>query len=518
MNEPHPLPPAPSEARALRVLHAAALLGIACIAMLPFGMKRAAAEALSRDGELGMVTLELLRWIGPVAWLCMIAGAACWWGRGVLREVLARVFRVIEAGDSRAFLLRLVALAVALRVAWIVFVPTFPANDFLEYHELAMRLAETGRFITAEGAPTAFRPPGYPALLALFYAILGPELWIGKLLNVALGAVISILTWLLVRGAAGERAGRLAGILVAVFPSMVGYTSLHASEIPSTAAMLASLWVASRAVRVLNERSGGEASANGPLAMTIGAARSGGWLAISCLIRPTIALFPCALALVMWAHVGWRRTIPWMLVFSLAMAPPFVAWGLRNSQKLGAFVPLSTNGGVNLYFGNNAISNGTGLEMLDPKNDATSGITNEAERNARGMELGLQYWREHPGALPALFARKVMWLVGTDGVWTRWTMISAEPRSPEGARRVLAALSTAMWWGLLLLALIEWTVFRVRAASRAFAEPFGESMVLYTVVMTALLIGQERYHFPLVPIVCGGAATLLVRLAATRTE
>ena len=75
-----------------------------------------------------------------------------------------------------------------------------------------------------------------------------------------------------------------------------------------------------------------------------------------------------------------------------------------------------------------------------------------------------------------------------------------------------------MWWGLLALAMIEWTLFRARRSSREFSEPLGESMVVYTVVMTALLIGQERYHFPLVPIVCGGAATLLARFAAMRSE
>lgn len=493
------------------------MLCVACVALAPFELKRAAAVGLSRDGELGAATLELLRATGPAAWVGLLIGAACWFARAKIARCFDQVFRMLTACDARTFCLQLGVLGVALRLVWIALVPTVPANDFLEYHELAIRLADTGRFITADGAATAFRPPGYPAMLAIFYAMLGPSLWIGKLLNVALGAAISILTWRLVAEAASERAGRMAAVLVTVFPSMIGYTSLHSTEVPSTAAMLASFLLASRGLAILRADRDDKGGGNAKRAFAF-AAGAGVLLAVACAIRPTVALYPVALGLVAIARVGVRRAVPFMLVFALAMAPPFVAWGMRNARELGAFVPLSTNGGVNLYFGNNSISNGTGLEMLDPRNDATSGITDEAERNARGMELGLAYWREHPGALPGLFARKIMWLIGTDGVWTRWTMISAEPRSSEGLRRGLAALSTVMWWGLLALAMIEWTLFRARKSSREFSEPLGESMVVYTVVMTALLIGQERYHFPLVPIVCGGAATFLARLAAMRSE
>jgi hypothetical protein len=495
------------------------MLCVACVALAPFELKRAAAVGLSRDGELGAATLELLRATGPAAWITLLIGAACWFARAKLARCFDQVFRMLTACDARTFCLRLGVLGVALRLVWIALVPTFPANDFLEYHELAIRLADTGRFITADGAATAFRPPGYPAILAIFYAMLGPSLWIGKLLNVALGAAISILTWRLVAEAAGQRAGRIGGcIFVTVFPSMIGYTSLHSTEVPSTAAMLAAFLFASRGLAILradrDDRGGGNATAR------IRVCRWGGGPA-----RRGVRDSPDRRALPRRARAGRdcargrasRGTVHARASRS-QWRPPFVAWGMRNARELGAFVPLSTNGGVNLYFGNNSISNGTGLEMLDPRNDATSGIADEAERNARGMELGLAYWREHPGALPGLFARKIMWLIGTDGVWTRWTMISAEPRSSEGLRRGLAALSTVMWWGLLALAMIEWTLFRARKSSREFSEPLGESMVVYTVVMTALLIGQERYHFPLVPIVCGGAATFLARLAAMRSE
>lgn len=490
---------------------------MACVAILPFELKQSAAQHLSRDGVLGASTIDLLRATGPAGWVALLAGAVLWIGRERHALACQLVLSALDVMPGRTFPLALFGTAAVLRFAWIALVPTIPTNDFLEYHELAIRLAETGRFITADGDPTAFRPPGYPALLAVFYAMLGPLLWIGKLLNVAMGAAIPVLTWRLLAEAAGERVGRLAGVLVALFPSMIGFTSLHSTEIPSTLATLAMFLLASRGLTRLQAKDEA-ASVDSPKRAYGFAISAGVLLAIACAIRPTIALFPAALGLVAVARVGLRHAIPFMLVFALAMAPPFVAWGMRNARELGAFVPLSTNGGVNLYFGNNAITNGTGLEMLDPKNDATSGITDEAERNARGMELGLAYWREHTGALPSLFARKIMWLVGTDGVWTRWTMISAEPRSPEGVRRVLAAVSTFAWWGLLILAMLEWMIFRVRKQSREFCEPMGEAFVLYTLVMTALLIGQERYHFPLIPAVCGGAATLIARLTAPRIE
>ncbi len=502
MNAPPPWPAAPStgERRILSALGIAAALALVSGLVMPTDAFLAMARVLSRDGHLAEATGSVLRRIPLICGVLILAMSTAYAVRDLFVVDLGRGLGALAGIPARRWAMGLFLLALGLRLAWVLLVPSVPVSDFREYLDLASRLHQTGRFAAGNGAPTAFRPPGHPVLLAVLQAGFGGSIVPAKVANALLGSLTCLLAWRLAATSLPEGPARLAGLIVALFPSQVGYSSLIASEVPFTTLQMAGLVLAAESAR--------RCRTSGALRLAAGAGLA---LSAAAMIRPTAALLPGALAVAIAARAGVRRGIPVLLSLCVAFAPLPIAWGLRNARVLGSFEPFSTNGGVNFHFGNNAITNGTGLELLDPGVDPTSGIVDEVRRNREGWRLGAAYWRGHTASAVGLALRKVAWLLATDGVWTRWAMISADPQPPPAARSLVLAASSAAWYALLAAAGIELLLLRWRSAARRSAEPFGEMMLLCTVVTAAAFIGQERYHVPMVPSMAVAAAGFAAR-------
>src|SRR3989304_3473835 len=67
--------------------------------------------------------------------------------------------------------LAVVALAGALRLAWVIYAKTEPLWFFdpWNYDRLAAALADGKGYVNEAGQPTAYFPPGYPAVLGAVY-------------------------------------------------------------------------------------------------------------------------------------------------------------------------------------------------------------------------------------------------------------------------------------------------------------------------------------------------------------
>lgn len=494
-----PVPPGVNERRVLSVIAVAAALILVVGLVMPASALLGVGRTLSRDGQLGPSTVALLNRVPLFCGFLILAMSTAFAVRDLFVQDLGRAMRALSRPAAAQWGFGLFGFAALLRIAWVLLVPSVPVSDFREYMDLATRLLESGRYVNEAGVPTAFRPPGYPVFLALLHAVFGPSAFPIKCSNALVGAATCVLVWRLARTVVPEGPARLAGMMVALLPSQVGYSSLVASEVPFTALQTGALLLVAESLRLPDRR-----------ALLFGAC-AGLALSAAAMMRPTVALLPLVVCAVVLSAAGAKRGLPIAVALCIAFAPAPIAWGMRNAAALGAFQPFSTNGGVNFHFGNNAITNGTGLELLDPRVDATSAITDEVARNAEGWRLGAAYWRGNPGAGMVLAARKLAWLLATDGVWTRWAMISADPAPPASARGAVLVASNAAWYALLGLAGLELLLMRWRRAARDSAEPLGELMLLYTVVLTAAFIGQERYHFPMVPAMAVAAATFAAR-------
>ena len=89
------------------------------------------------------------------------------------------------------------ALGFIAHVILSIVVSPIPQSDALDYHEHALRLAETHAY-TANGFPTAYRPIGFPALLSLFYMI-WPSTTFGYVLQSLLVSISALLIALILK-------------------------------------------------------------------------------------------------------------------------------------------------------------------------------------------------------------------------------------------------------------------------------------------------------------------------------
>lgn len=238
-------------------------------------------------------------------------------------------------GRGKAFTwLFVLSMSVALGVA-LISGETMRYIDERDYFDLALHLAQGQGYVTAELAPTAFRPPGYPFLMALFAGMTKGALWL-KVLNVIF---LGISVWLMRALVASETPAMawLAGGCVLAYPVWM-YTA--STLYPQTICMTLLLGM----VCLLSRQQASLAAF----------ALSGVLYGCLVLIAPSFQLLAPVFAayVVFLGPFAWRRNVLAAMVFGLITATTMTPWLVRNYQVFGQFVPVATNGGINLLIGN----------------------------------------------------------------------------------------------------------------------------------------------------------------------
>ncbi len=94
-------------------------------------------------------------------------------------------------------------------------------RDGVLYASVAEHLARSGRLIDLREQYHTFYPPGYPALVAPVYALVGNSHRAGQIVSLAAGMALIALVWALGRRLAGSAVGLVAAAITAVFPPLV---------------------------------------------------------------------------------------------------------------------------------------------------------------------------------------------------------------------------------------------------------------------------------------------------------
>src|SRR5687767_11911502 len=132
----------------------------------------------------------------------------------------------------------LVALALALRILWAIAVPVRPVSDPAAYEVFARGLAAGEGYGWKAGEPSAYWPVGTAAAYGALYAVFGVSPLPVVIFNLLLGAAIVALTALVARRWFGDRAALIAGAATALWPSLIAFTTVIASELPFIALLL----------------------------------------------------------------------------------------------------------------------------------------------------------------------------------------------------------------------------------------------------------------------------------------
>jgi 4-amino-4-deoxy-L-arabinose transferase-like glycosyltransferase len=239
------------------------------------------------------------------------------------------------------------------------------------------------------GVLTSFRPPGYPAFLAVVYKLGGLEnrFFIARLVQTFLGALLAPLTFALARRTFPEKdkLAKAAAVAVAAYPMLVIYPFALATENTFLPLIL------------------------GGTVMLLKAAESHHWgdyllagvlFGAAALTRSVIvAILPFVL-LWLWFLVKDRKGALIVLACVVAFTIP---WSVRNTRLHGEFVFIENSMGYNLHQGYHPESDGTfkygpSLELMPYMDDGL--------RDEIGRELALEFIQGDPWRVPYLAVRK----------------------------------------------------------------------------------------------------------------
>jgi 4-amino-4-deoxy-L-arabinose transferase-like glycosyltransferase len=401
--------------------------------------------------------------------------------------------------------------------------------------------------------PWCHYPVGYSGFLAGVYKLFGDGPRTATIANAVLGALIVVLTHQVALHFLPRWRARAAAVLCAIHPAMILYSAVVMTELLATLLPLLAMWLA------LREREHPWRSA----------ILAGVVMGLATLVSPPAILLAPALGLVLVAvRRPWRTALAQaagraLLVCAVALAV-VAPWTVRNCRVMDGCAFVSTNGGWNLAIG--AFSRATGRFETLRASDGCEVVTGQVQQDRCWADHGWQSIRRDPLRWLALAPRKldfsfnhesfpVEYLKTADpGSWPEERRVWWRQRltafhrvlmtlaafgmlgviSRKAAREVLdrkrpwgpvalelglwtvaAALSAWAWlddtfpfWPLSLLIPLLALVPRP-AGPRAGAVAFllGWSILAFDLVHV-VFFGEDRYHVPLVPLLCVLAAAV----------
>ena len=388
-------------------------------------------------------------------------------------------------------------VALVLRIAHVLCMrqsPYFdhPLVDAFTFHEAALAIASGG------GHPDKifWQPPGYPYFLGMVYGLVGgADFLIPRLFQAFLGSIAAVLTAWIGARQFGRTVGVTAGVIVALYGTLIYFDAellgVSLTVLLQLAAVALSLvaWGHARPTWI--------------------------WLAAG--IAGGLASLVTATSLVLLGPLAFfaRRHAPWLLLGALlAIAPATI----RNAVRGGELVPISWNGGVNLYIGNNPrYDDVVGIRPTVQWKDLTAepvrhGIWTKNGASSYFVRKVTDWAVREPMAFVKLQIRKVGLFLRGDEIFRNQAIYPSRSYSP-----VLAVLLWKVPWLAFPFGVLAPLGILGLALAWKRAPLLAWIIVVYAIANLAFFI-TARYRAPLVPYLAIFAASGVYWLAREATS
>jgi 4-amino-4-deoxy-L-arabinose transferase-like glycosyltransferase len=401
-------------------------------------------------------------------------------------------YRAMQPSEGR-WLALIVVVGLALRAAAIAGLDHVPESDELAYISMARNLLAGHGVVDAMGNHAMYNV-GYPLfVLAPVFSMFGESVVAARVANMALGGVAIVLCHRIASEVGAGRLGRLAAAaLWAVYLPASVYGVYLLKENLMTPLMLGMVWCALRLARQPSAR---VACLCGVL---LGLLAVSGNTALS-----LVAVAACALAL---APATSPRRIGLGLAAALIAATVAAPWLIRNLHVLGAPV-LNTNGGFNLYLGNNPAATGLFVSIADtPRGPTWEALrkTGELQASETLRQEAVAWARAHPAEFVGLTLRKAAYF------WT--PPLHAGKGESSAIERLVRLLWAVQFIALAAAALGSALIGRLRNRQTAL---LWLALACYTAVHMLFYV-IFRYREPIMPVLVVLAALLIDALVAGR--
>ena len=199
------------------------------------------------------------------------------------------------------------------------------------YDAISLALANGAPF------PTVHLVWGYAYFLAAFYWLFGNQPAIPLIAQALLNSTIPLMLYHIVRVEMSERIAVMAALLAGFLSFNTIYASTQASDSVCTVLVVAAILCFQRGER--QDR---------PLYFGVAGLLS----AVAYQFRPNLVLFPAFIAAGYLLFRSSRRgRLAHMAIFLAVFVAGALPWVVRNYRWTGLFIPASTHGGVQLWFG-----------------------------------------------------------------------------------------------------------------------------------------------------------------------
>ena len=253
----------------------------------------------------------------------------------------------VKAVLGSAILVRLSSLFIAEGVSISQVQQITTGGDAIGYTQLALNTLNEGTFKFQGGNSTAYRMPGYPLFLGASFTV-SSNWMLAQFLQVIVDVVTVLLVFKLA-GCVSERTitSILATTIVAINPLLIVSSISLLPDTLSVCLMALVMYI----LIIYRDSSW----TNLALPML---------LACSIYLKPTMLLVAVLFLIANGCYQllivnslslqGVLRFLFPLLILLVLLTP----WAVRNYRVMGAFVPLTTSGGSNLYGGNNPLADG----------------------------------------------------------------------------------------------------------------------------------------------------------------
>lgn len=371
-----------------------------------------------------------------------------------------------------------IALSLLMRCITVLVLEIAPVSDYLAYDQMASNLL-AGHVMTDNFGNVAFYSGGYPLFfLAPIYALFGHHLLAAQLGNAVLGALTTYLIYLLLRETKASVFARIIGpLMFALYVPSWLYCEYLAKENLMTLLLLLLMYLSARMHQKLTISSALAAGAVvAPLAIT-------GTAGLALLPVPIIALICANASIQTKLHTG--------LAFLLAAMVLLAPWQYRNAQLLGSPV-ITTNGGFNLYLGNNPNADGFFVSIGDtPLGGEWKQLRDKGEVYASAWlkDKAIEWIADHPARFAELAVKKA-------GLF--WMPPIHQGNGPsskiESATRIIWLIEY-----LILCVPAAYILMTMRRRNRIVIG-IGAAIILYSAVHMMFYV-IFRYREPVMPMV-----------------
>lgn len=309
--------------------------------------------------------------------------------------------------EGRTYIKTILALALVSRlgIVWLT-LSRYPRSWFFsnspDLSFLAQSLSSGHGFSSPFGGstgPTAFLAPGYPAMVALVFHLLGSNSLASAAVVMLFQTLFAVLTVLVILHVArtlfGVQTANLAGAFWAVSLPLLWLPTIFWETCLSTLLLIGMIALAVRCVDEPSKR----------LWLLMGA-----YCALAILVNPSLLL--AMLATVVWtAYQTQSVQRHGLLICFLVFLAVFLPWPIRNARALHAFIPLRSNFGYELWQGNHAGADGVFDHSLFPLHDKQEydsyALKGEVAFMREKSALAKSYILAHPGEFVRLTAKRV---------------------------------------------------------------------------------------------------------------